>query len=152
MSKLKVLVVGPKKSGKSGIANYLADPAAFGSKNTNTTYIPTVSSGWGRGAAAVGGLFGFYFLMIFFSLLLEHMTLTQFFSSFLSYLPPACLRPIWSLLCHHRRPVESSSASVTSAETRGRGTHPLYKLKSGTCRATSSMSGATLPSCRTATP
>ena len=44
MDKVKVLIVGPKKSGKSGIANYLADPASFGSKNTNTTYIPTVST------------------------------------------------------------------------------------------------------------
>ena len=51
-NKLKVLVVGPKKSGKSGIANYLADPASFGSKNTNTTYIPTVSSSARAGAGS----------------------------------------------------------------------------------------------------
>ena len=51
-NKLKVLVVGPKKSGKSGIANYLADPASFGSKTTNTTYIPTVSSS-ARGGVGV---------------------------------------------------------------------------------------------------
>ena len=43
MSQLKVLIVGPKKSGKSGIANYLADPKNFGSKSTNTMYQPTVS-------------------------------------------------------------------------------------------------------------
>ena len=42
-NKLKILIVGPKKSGKSGIANYLADPANFGSKTTNKTYLPTVS-------------------------------------------------------------------------------------------------------------
>jgi polynucleotide 5'-kinase involved in rRNA processing len=41
-NKIKVLIVGPKKSGKSGIANYLADPASFGKKTTNKTYLPTV--------------------------------------------------------------------------------------------------------------
>jgi GTPase SAR1 family protein len=39
---MKILIVGPKKCGKSGIANYLADPANFGSKATNKTYLPTV--------------------------------------------------------------------------------------------------------------
>ena len=43
INKMKILIVGPKKSGKSGIANYLADPANFGSKTTNKTYLPTVS-------------------------------------------------------------------------------------------------------------